>query len=64
MLYDFGFSVSMVDSFLSVRKEQKREGKKWLSLQQSIWLLRLGVNLRTVMFDESSVRIFEMEWMR
>lgn len=64
MLYDFGFSVSMVDSFLSVRKEQKREGKKWLSLQQSIWLLRLGVNLGTVMFDESSVRIFEMEWMR
>lgn len=64
MLYDIGFSVSMVDSFLSVRKEQKREGKKWLSLQQSIWLLRLGVNLRTVMFDESSVRIFEMEWMR
>lgn len=54
----------MVDSFLSVRKEQKREGKKWLSLQQSIWLLRLGVNLGTVMFDESSVRIFEMEWMR
>lgn len=64
MLYDFGFSVSMVDSFLSVRKEHKREGKKWLSLQQSIWLLRLGVNLGTVMFDESSVRIFEMEWMR
>lgn len=64
MLYDIGFSVSMVDSFLSVRKEQKREGKKWLSLQQSIWLLRLGVNLGTVMFDESSVRIFEMEWMR
>lgn len=64
MLYDFGFSVSMVDSFLSVRKEQKREGKKWLSLQQSIWLLRLGVNLGTVMFDERSVRIFEMEWMR